>query len=240
MSQVVHTVSPPYRDIDTLKFLVLSKGDVTAYDELRFSIRTLDLVPYSEVMVHQYNYYPAFIDLYVAYTSLFKRYKIAIPGKIRQKCNDYLKKVYMTGDHSAKTLLYVRYKDGIYLDKDTALASLIKRSDTAVCLSPADTLIFYSKANVGDVYTFFFVVSDKVQGAQILIYGPKGRREFTYNKSDLNRIGCSDDIDASCNDRRESDMSDSIKELESLLRTTFVQHGGRIEKSGWWIFVEKI
>lgn len=242
-SQEVHTISPPYRNIDTLKYLVLSKGDADAYDKLRLSIGTQDIVPYSEVMVHQYNYYPAFIDLYVAYITLFEHYKIAIPEKMRQKSNDYLKKTYMTGDPCAKTMLYVRYKNGIYLDKDTALASLIKKSDSAICLSPVDTLIFYSKKpNWGDLYTFFFVVSDRVQGAKILIYDSMEKFELSYNKSDLISIRCSDDIEKdnymNLNDREEDGLNPT-KELENLLKTTFLQHGGQIGESGWWMFVEK-
>lgn len=239
LSQVVHTTSPPYRNIDTLKYLVLSRGDVGAYDELRFSISTWDLVPYSEVMVHQYDYYPAFTHLYVAYIALFERYKIAIPEKMRQRCNDYLKKAYMAGDNSAKTMLYVRYKNGIYLDKDTAMASLIKKSDSAICLSPADTLIFCNKySDIGDVYTFFFVVSDRVQGAKIVIYNKGEVQESTYSISELSRISYSEVIDGgnaiSDNDGAGNDIPDFTHKKENLLKNLFEKHGGLIRESGWF------
>lgn len=245
LPQEVHSVSPPYRNIDTLKYLVLSKGDSDAYNELRFSIGTWDLVPYSEIMVHQYNYPPALINLYVAYITLFEHYGVAVPEKVRQKSNSCLKKAYMTGDFCAKTMLYVRYKNGIYIDKDTALASLIEKSDSAISLSSPDTLLFYRrKPDLGDIYTFFFVESDRVLGARIFIYNQKGRVELTYNKSNLNRIGCSDDIEknslADPNGEKGKDPLNSTKELESILKTIFLQHGGQINESGWWILSKEL
>ena len=249
LSQEVHSVSPPYRNIDTLKYLVLSKGDVDAYDELRFSIGTWDLVPYSEVMVHQYNYYPAFIDLYVAYVKLFEHYHIAIPEKIRQRSNDYLKKAYMTGNFAAKTMLSVRYEYGIYLDKDTAMASLIKKSDSTIFLPPTDTLIIYRYfPNIGDSYTSFFIVSGKVQAARIIIYGQRERFEFDYSNNELNSIGTCDNMESQVDvANRDSiflntggkSISKDASELLFFLRKIFIEHGGLINKTGWWLFFEK-
>lgn len=249
LSQVVHTTSPPYRNIDTLKYLVLSRGDVGAYDELRFSISTWDLVPYSEVMVHQYDYYPAFTHLYVAYIALFERYKIAIPEKMRQRCNDYLKKAYMAGDNSAKTMLYVRYKNGIYLDKDTAMASLIKKNDSTIPLPPTDTLIFYRYfPNIGDSYTSFSIASGKVQSAKIIIYGQRERFEFDYSNNELQSVGACDNMESQINitnrdsiylNKGEKSLSKDANELMLFLKKIFVEHGGQINRSGWWIFLEK-
>ena len=249
LSQEVHTTSPPYRNIDTLKYLVLSKGDVDAYDELRLSIGTRNLVPFSEVMVHQYNYYSAFTDLYVAYIALFEHYKIAIPEKMRQRCNDYLKKAYMAGDNCAKTMLYVRYKNGIYLDKDTAMASLIKKSDSTISLPPTDTLIFYRYfPNIGDSYTSFSIVSGKVQAAKIIIYGQRERFEFDYSNNELQSIGSCDNMESQINvanrdsiylNKGEKSLSKDANELMLFLKKIFVEHGGQINRSGWWIFLEK-
>lgn len=252
LSQEVHSVSPPYRNVDTLKNLVLSKGDADAYYELTFALSPWDLVPYSEVMVHQYNYYPAFIDLYTAYIKLFEHRRIAIPEKIRQRSIDYLKKAYITGNFAAKTLLYVRYKYGIYIDKDTAMASLIKKSDSTISLSPTDTLIFYRNIpNFGDSYTSFFIVSGKVQAAKITIYSQGERVEFDYNNDELNGIGSCDNmesqIDVANRTNRDSIyLNEGIKnllkdtcELMFFLKKIFIEHGGCINKTGWWMFFEK-
>lgn len=245
----VHPIYPEYGNVDTLKYKILSTGDVDAYNKLRISISTWDLVPYSEVMVHQYNYYPAFIDLYVANITLFEHYRIVIPEKMRQKSNDYLKKAYMTGDFCAKTLLYVRYKNGIYLDKDTAIASLIKNSDVPMCLSPTDTLIFYRRIpNIGDAYTSFSIVSGKVQEAKIIIYNQWERLAFNYNSHELDSIGACDNTNSQINvangdclfsNNGRKSISKNASELIFFLKKIFVEHGGRINRSGWWMFLEK-
>lgn len=249
LSQEVYTVSPPYRNIDTLKYLVLSKGDADAYYELSFAISRWDLVPYSEIMVYQYNYYPAFIDLYRANLKLFEHYHIAIPEKIRQRSIDYLKKAYMTGNVGAKTMLYVRYENGIYLDKDTAMASLIKKSDSTIFLPPTDTLIFYRCfPNIGDSYTSFFIVSGKVKAAKIIIYGQGKRFEFDYNDKELNSIGFCDNMESPIDvanrnsiylNKGGKPISKEASELMFFLRKIFIEHGGRINKTGWWMFLEK-
>lgn len=235
----VHQIYPEYGNTDTLKYQILSTGDVDAYNKLRLSIGTWDLVPYSEIMAYQYDYHPALTDLYVAYITLFEHYSIDIPMKIRQKSNNYLKKAYMSGDFCAKTMLYVRYKNGIYIEKDTSLASLIKNSDTTIYLSPADTLIFYCRnGDIGDIYTLFFVVSGRVQGAKILVYNDKGKSEYSYNRYELNHIGQRRDKLADCNVVEENGHTNITNDLDTLLRTIFVQHGGQIEECGWRIFIE--
>lgn len=121
------------RPIKELKKLVISKGDVKAYEELEIAFFNVeyyeqDYLLYSIIMADKYNYPRAYFSVYYCLTSIFEQHKYA--GKIDEKTKalalKYLKEGVDLNDGQSTEELSNLYMEGKYVPKDTILGKRLE------------------------------------------------------------------------------------------------------------------
>jgi len=105
----VQSMNQPSRSISDLKSLVLAKGDIQAYDELR--IAYLD-EPYSEefllyamIMANRFNYPQAYFDVYNCFVNVFYSDITKIDENSSKIAIDYLIKAAQKGHEQAQEMV---------------------------------------------------------------------------------------------------------------------------------------
>lgn len=125
------------RSIDTLKELVLSKGDTIAYNELHTAFMNEkyleEYLLYSIIMANKYNYPPAYYQVYDCLTSIYEHHSIEIDEKTKALAITYLKRgVYLNECQSTKELGDL-YLEGKYVPKDTILGKKLEEKGRKLC-----------------------------------------------------------------------------------------------------------
>lgn len=119
---------------EKLKVLVLSKGDIQAYNALR--IRYLDVHHYEEefliysiIMANKYNCPIAYYYTYRNLVSIFERYNNTgrIDENTRELALTYLKKGAEMGETNCVSTLSDLYQVGKYLKRDTVQGQFWER-----------------------------------------------------------------------------------------------------------------
>ena len=125
------------RPINTLKELVLSKGDTTAYNELHTAFmnekHVEEYLLYSIIMANKYNYHRAYFQVYFCLTSVFKYDVGEMDDETKTLAIKYLKKGVELNDPESTKYLGDLYLEGKYVPKDTILGKKLEEKGRKLC-----------------------------------------------------------------------------------------------------------